>query len=127
MEQQTYWRPADSTPVHLPERERDTLDALQAKLDHAVALTLRSDVPVGLFLSGGVDSALVAESAARQGHLAAAFCVDYEETPFSESTRAQHVADRVVFMDDGVIVEDHCMNAVAAETEGGWRDESAAP
>jgi len=71
------------------------LDAMQARVDEAVRLTLRSDVPVGLFLSGGTDSALVAESAARQGHLAAAFCVDFDEQGFSEWDRAQHVATRL--------------------------------
>lgn len=95
VQQRRYWRPADAPTVRLSGSDDEALDALQARLDHGVALTLRSDVPVGLFLSGGVDSALVAESAARQGHLAAAFCVDYEEAAFSEGARAQHVADTV--------------------------------
>ena len=96
VEQHTYWQASDVRQMPaVSGSDRELLDALQERLDHGVALTLRSDVPVGLFLSGGVDSALVAESAARQGHLAAAFCVDYEESAFSEVHRAQHVADRV--------------------------------
>jgi len=129
VEQQTYWRASDAKPVRLPEREGDTLDALQERLDHGVALTLRSDVPVGLFLSGGVDSALVAESAARQGHLAAAFCVDYEEAAFSEATRAQHVADRVgvelvrVPLDPGALLR---VEALASHLDDPLADSSAA-
>lgn len=95
VEQHTYWRASDAPAVDVPADGETALDALQDRLDHAVALTLRSDVPVGLFLSGGVDSALIAESAARQGHLAAAFTVDYEEAEFSEAARARHVAETV--------------------------------
>lgn len=129
VEQQTYWRASDAKPVHVPANDGDTLDALQARLDHGVALTLRSDVPVGLFLSGGVDSALVAESAARQGQLAAAFCVDYEETPFSESRGAQHVADRVgvelvrVPLDSSALLR---VEALASHLDDPLADSSAA-
>ena len=64
-------------------------------VDDAVKYTLRSDVPVGLFLSGGTDSALVAESAARQGHVESAFCVDFAEPGFSEWPLASQAAKRL--------------------------------
>ena len=53
---------------------------------------LVSDVPVGIFLSGGMDSSLVAESAARQGRLSRAYCLDFSEEGFSEWPRAERVA-----------------------------------
>ena len=72
------------------------LEELQHALDRAVKLTLRSDVPVGLFLSGGVDSALVAHSAARLGRLERAFCVDVVGAAgFSEFDAASRVARRI--------------------------------
>ena len=65
-----YWRPvlrpAKSPAVDTPER-------ILAALRESVAAHLRSDVPLGAFLSGGVDSAaicaLAAESQARHAHV----------------------------------------------------------
>jgi asparagine synthase (glutamine-hydrolysing) len=92
---ETYW----SAPAAPGERSRSVgalLDELQDHLDHAVRLTLRSDVPVGLFLSGGVDSSCVAESAVRQGRLQEAFCVDIAaDQGFSEWHAASSVAKRI--------------------------------
>ncbi|MEQ1575329.1 MAG: asparagine synthase (glutamine-hydrolyzing), partial [Vicinamibacterales bacterium] len=78
-----YWS-ADDRAATVPTSDGEVLDQLQARLDQAVRLTLRSDVPVGLFLSGGVDSSLVAQAAARLGRLEAAFCADVTTEGFSE-------------------------------------------
>jgi asparagine synthase (glutamine-hydrolysing) len=90
---QPNWSVENGVEVQPPTvRLDDRLDDLQSRLDASVRFTLRSDVPVGLFLSGGVDSAVIAESAARLGSLDAAFCVDFADQGFSEFTRASHVA-----------------------------------
>ncbi len=75
--------------------DEETLDDLQERLDRAAKFTLRSDVPVGLFLSGGVDSSIVAHSAARLGRLHTAFCVDFSARGFSEWPAASRVAKQL--------------------------------
>jgi asparagine synthase (glutamine-hydrolysing) len=89
-----YWAPP-------PDGERPglSLDAaveeLRHQIDGAVGWALRSDVPVGIFLSGGMDSSLVAESASRQGRLSRAYCLDFPEDGYSEWGKASFVADRL--------------------------------
>jgi asparagine synthase (glutamine-hydrolysing) len=91
-----YWRP-DEAPSP-PDELRSlgpALDEVQRRLDLSVKVALRSDVPVALYLSGGMDSSLVAESAVRQGRLKDAFCLDFADQKFSEWDNAVFVAQRL--------------------------------
>ena len=67
---------------------------LMRRLDEAVQRRLVADVPVGTFLSGGIDSSLVSVLAAR--HLGAGrlktFSIGFDETSFDESAHARRVA-----------------------------------
>src|SRR5207253_11062693 len=61
-----YWRlsfaPSDTSLTN----EEDAVDELLARMKTAVSRRLLSDVPVGFFLSGGVDSSLVTALAAEE-------------------------------------------------------------
>ena len=67
-----------------PPTTEHALAEIEASLDAAVRIAMRSDVPVGLFLSGGIDSSLVAVSASRAGRLSHAYCLTFSEGGFSE-------------------------------------------
>ncbi len=88
----TYWTPPVPSPGRNSASVRDLLPRLQSLVDDAVRIALRSDVPVALFLSGGIDSSVIAASAARQGRLKHAYCLDFSERSYSELANADSVA-----------------------------------
>lgn len=55
-----YWRLEDSPPVLA-----DPCAAVRAELDEVGKITMRSDVPIGIGLSGGIDSSAIAVMASR--------------------------------------------------------------
>lgn len=70
-------------------------EELRARLDAAVKCRLVADVPVGVFLSGGIDSSAVTAFAARHvpaGQLKT-FSIGFEEESFDESAYARRVAE----------------------------------
>lgn len=73
--------------------EGDPLPALEATLTDAVRRRLVSDVPLGAFLSGGIDSSLVvALMQAASGTRARTFTIGFTEAAYDESAHAAAVA-----------------------------------
>ena len=69
------------------------IEELEERLDDAVLSHMVSDVPVGAFLSGGLDSGAVVAAMTRQGDAPLrTFCVGSEEPSFDERAHARAVA-----------------------------------
>jgi asparagine synthase (glutamine-hydrolysing) len=64
---------------------------LRSLLDQAVAKRLISDVPIACFLSGGIDSAIIASLARNHTHIET-FTAGFDESLFDESKMARETA-----------------------------------
>lgn len=74
----------------------DALQELDAKLSASVRLRMISDVPLGAFLSGGIDSSLIVEAMTRHSrHPVKTFTIGYNDSHFDESGFAAEVAKRL--------------------------------
>jgi len=75
----------------------DAAEAVRSALDQAVTLRLlRSDVPVGSYLSGGLDSSLIAALARRvKGDRFSTFSIRFEDAEYDETPWQRMVARRI--------------------------------
>src|SRR6266566_5935861 len=90
----SYWTPPEPAPF--VGSYADALAELEVRLREAVQLRLRSDVPVGLFLSGGIDSGLVAAySAAAGARDLLCFVVHVADARLDEAPAAIRTAERL--------------------------------
>ena len=89
-----YWN-LDLTPDPKLADERVALEAVRDAVDDAVRSHLVSDVPLGVFLSGGVDSATLV-ACMRKFHTGElkTFSIGFEEKSFSELDRARIAAKK---------------------------------
>ena len=75
--------------------EAELVEELRARLRDSVRAHLLADVPVGVLLSGGVDSAVLAALAAQETPEAVhTFTIGFEERSFDERADARLVAER---------------------------------
>jgi asparagine synthase (glutamine-hydrolysing) len=69
---------------------------VRAALDRSIRARLVSDVPLGVFLSGGLDSSLVTALASRaRGGDLDAFTIAFDEPSYDESVYARRAADHI--------------------------------
>ena len=82
--EQCYWNMEDAEPL-----DGDPVELLAEELERVAELVIRSDVPVGVAVSGGLDSSLIAAIASRKypGNMQA-FSVGYAGRPRSDERNA---------------------------------------
>jgi len=84
-----YWEPTGRSAVT---SERRALEELDRLLDESVQMRMAADVPVGVFLSGGVDSSTIAYYMRRHSERVESFSIGFEESAFDERHHAERVA-----------------------------------
>lgn len=117
LEVERYWDVSFSSK--LEQSEEEVLDELDDLVRAAVKKRLMSDVPLGAFLSGGVDSSLVVSMMAQeQSEAVEAVVIGFDDPNYDERPYARKVADRW-----GVNLHEHVLrpNAIADLPEIIWQ------
>jgi asparagine synthase (glutamine-hydrolysing) len=102
LEERPYWRPRLEPDESIT--EEDAAAEVRRLLADAVKVRLMSEVPLGAFLSGGVDSSAVVALMAGHGPVRT-FSVGFEEEGFSELPYARRVAERYGTTHTELVVE----------------------
>ncbi|MDP6352266.1 MAG: asparagine synthase (glutamine-hydrolyzing) [Alphaproteobacteria bacterium] len=127
-----WYDPATDRP-QVPADSDGVLAGLRDRFDAAVADRLVADVPVGVYLSGGIDSALVAASMIRRQTAVRSFTVGFEgAAPYYEERPAARTVARHLGTDHTEIVigADAALGAMDAVFDGldePFADSSAVP
>ena len=89
-----YWGVAEATKSDAPEpRGTSPIARVRAALEDSVRCHLLADVPLGIFLSSGIDSTALAALASRQRSGIKTFTVVFPEQEFSEAALARRTAN----------------------------------
>lgn len=91
-----FWELPRPSSHHDHTTEADAVARARDELERAVRMRLVSDVPLGIFLSGGVDSSVVAAMAQRSSSTpVTTFNIRFDEARYDESPFARDVARRL--------------------------------
>jgi asparagine synthase (glutamine-hydrolysing) len=94
--------------------ERTAVDGIRERLDHSAFIRLRADVPVGAYLSGGLDSSILCLLVRKHAQHMETFSVSfadaaYDEAPFQEmmgkALGTNHHVERIDYSDIGNVFE----------------------
>ena len=88
-----YWSPSQSSPDSIPDSTAEYLEMIEELLIDSVKIRMISDVPLGAFLSGGIDSSLVCALMAKVASgPVKTFSIGFHESGFDEAVFAKKVA-----------------------------------
>jgi len=91
-----YWDIPEFEPEREERSDESWIAECRERLEEAVSTRLMSDVPLGMFLSGGVDSSTIAALIKRMAPgPVKTFAVGYSETAYSELGYARQVAESI--------------------------------
>lgn len=117
--------------THSPKSEEECLEALEARLFEATKIRLISDVPLGAFLSGGVDSSTIVGLMARASSgPVKTFSIGFKKDDFNESDYARIVAKKFETDHHEMILEPdvvHTVEHLTSSLEEPFGDSSMLP
>ncbi len=115
IERGVYWKlptPSESAPAGITEEQAAA--RVRELFDESVRLRLIADVPLGAFLSGGIDSSAVVASMALQTKAPVkTFSIGFEESEFNELRWAKMIAEKYATDHHEIVVRPDSIDLVA--------------
>jgi asparagine synthase (glutamine-hydrolysing) len=129
LEVERYWQ-VDFRPGP-PLRDEEWAERVEEALRRSIRLRLRADVPLGVFLSGGIDSSAIAALASQElGGAVKTFSIGFKSADFDERSYARLVAERYATDHHELVVEDRDLSVLgdlAYHLDEPFGDPSALP
>ncbi len=127
-----YWRmPAPTAKTPADFSEQATCERLREIFDESVKMRMIADVPLGAFLSGGIDSSSVVASMARQSaDPVKTFSIGFEEAEYNELSYAAMAARQYKTEHHEILVRPDCIGLVqklVRQFDEPFADSSAIP
>ena len=124
-EVERFWRAEDVAVAGMRQPfegdERDAIDELERRIRRSVELRMRSDVPFGAFLSGGIDSSsVVAMMQAVSSEPVRTFCIGNTASSYDESAHAESVARHLGCAHQTLMADPDDMLALVPEISRYW-------
>lgn len=131
VEKRQYWTLHVNACVERKRKKEDVTEELSLLIRKTVEEQLVSDVPVGTFLSGGIDSSIITYETQRLKPEVNAFSIGFKEIQFDESTRAKNFCrDKNIILQSKVLNNDQVKqvkNRLAVWYDEPFGDTSAFP
>ena len=100
----TYWKLDNENKQNIS--EKDALDKLENMIESSVRDRLVSDVPLGLFLSGGIDSSIIAYYSKKYSPNIQAFTIKFDNKSYDESSYADIVAKHLNIKNHSILLKE---------------------
>src|SRR5262249_37737516 len=108
-----YWRLPSPRAIRRPQCVEDLRRELVSQLEDAVRVRLLSDVPLGAFLSGGIDSSAVVATMPRiGGGTVKTFSIGFSTKQYDETRYARMVAQRYATEHQELIIEPNAVTVL---------------
>lgn len=112
-----YWHLHVSTRAHGGRKKSDILEDIRFLIKQSVEKQMVADVPVGTFLSGGVDSSIISYECKKVNPSIESFSIGFQEKAADESRYAKRVSDYCNINNKTEIISLNDVNAIKGTLE----------